>query len=479
MPKLADTLTETNLKRLLAGYKSPDPKVKGERTKTMVVGLGAIKGLCVRLNPGPLSSAPCYVCYREEPKGKIVWYPLGSWPEVSLAELISIAAHVRNMKAEKDPMEERNRLREEARAAKASAAAEAARIAKAKSEAPTMADACELYAAYAADRLNVKASTEAWTNALIKRVILPYWGDRLVAEVTRAEVKDWHQSDAMKEHKPQADAALRVLSKIFNLALEEAPPWRTDNPAYKVKKLVTGTDNRRERILSKAERQALERTMRAMQEDGTLDPTPANAIRALLLSAMRLQECLTLRWDEITWDEPAWDKKKRAETLALTGWIKKPDHKSSRLKGAKLVAITPQLGKILRAQGTRAGCPWVFPSPITPTPGEQLGHFVGLQKVWERIRERLTKDEDELVKAKEKKKAEALNIEDAHLHDLRRTALSVTYGDAGQTIEALADVAGHASTETTKKHYAHLELHKKRAAAEMIATKMAEDMKPK
>jgi len=94
----------------------------------------------------------------------------------------------------------------------------------------------------------------------------------------------------------------------------------------------------------------------------------------------------------------------------------------------------------------------------------------------ERVRERFTKDETELVKAKKKKKAEALNIEDAHLHDLRRTALSVTYGDEGQTIEALAEVAGHASTVTTKKHYAHLERHKKRIAAEMIAAKMATEM---
>ncbi|WP_257310915.1 tyrosine-type recombinase/integrase [Geothrix fuzhouensis] len=407
---------------------------------------------------------------------------------MSLEELHAKAAEVRKMKAEKDPMEERNRLREEARKAKAAATEEAVRIAEGKSKAPTMADACKLYATYAADRANVKASTEAWTNALIKRVILPYWSDRLVADVTRAEVKDWHRSDAMREHPSQADAALRVLSKIFNLALEEAPPWRTDNPAYKLKKQVTGAAKVRERILSQAERKALERTMRAMEAEKAeketdpqskktgIDPAAAGAIRALLLSAMRLQECLTLRWDEIEWDEPTTDPESGEVQEAITGWIKKEEHKSSRRSGAKLVAITPQLGKILRAQATRAGSPWVFPSPITPEPGEELGHFIGLQKVWERIRERLTKDEAELVKAKKKKKAEALNIEDVHLHDLRRTALSVTYGDEGQTLEALAEVAGHASTVTTKKHYAHLERHKKRIAAEKIAAKMGEAM---
>jgi integrase len=339
-----------------------------------------------------------------------------------------------------------------------------------------MAKACELYAAYAADRDNVKASTESWTNALIKRVILPYWGDRLVREVTRADVQDWHESEEMKEHKSQADAALRVLSKIFNLAIEQKTPWRTDNPAYKIKKHLRGAAKVRKRTLSKAERQALERTLRAMEAEGGIDPAAAGAIRALLLSAMRLQECLTLRWDEITWDEPTWDEEKKEEVPALTGWITKEDHKSSRRSGAKLVAITPQLGKLLRSQPTRAGSAWVFPSPMDPAEGEELGHFIGLQKVWERLRARLTKDEAELVKAKKKKKSEALNIEDAHLHDLRRTALSVTYSDKGQTIEALAAVAGHASTKTTEKIYAHLGDEKKRIAAEMIATKMAEDM---
>jgi integrase len=92
------------------------------------------------------------------------------------------------------------------------------------------------------------------------------------------------------------------------------------------------------------------------------------------------------------------------------------------------------------------------------------------------LRERVTKDEAALVADKKKKASEALNIEDVHLHDLRRTALSVTYGNEGQTIEALAKVAGHASTRTTEKIYAHVDLEKLRTAAEKIATEIAADM---
>ena len=96
---------------------------------------------------------------------------------MSLPTLVAAAGTARDKKTDKknpvDPMEERIREREAKKAAKAAAVALAAGQAKAASEAPTMAKACELYAAYAADRSNVKASTESWTNALIKRVILP------------------------------------------------------------------------------------------------------------------------------------------------------------------------------------------------------------------------------------------------------------------------------------------------------------------
>jgi integrase len=416
------------------------------------------------LNPGKQSSAACYFTYRMAKGEPFQWMPLGSYPDMSLEDLREAAAAALKMK--KDGKDPRHETAEERRRQ-----AEATKKAKA---APTMKDACDLYLAYAADRANVKASTENWAKAVIARLILPEWGERLVAEVTKKEVNAWHKSPALRETPSQADAALRVLSKVFNLAIEE--DWRTDNPATRLPKLVRGAAKVRERILNKAERKVLERTLRTLEAEQAIEPAAAGAIRVLLLSAMRLQECLSLRWDEIAWDEPTIDEKTQEEVPALTGWITKMDHKSSRRSGAKLVAITPQLGKILRAQPTRKGSPWVFPSPLTPEPGKELGHFIGLQKVWERLRERVTKDEAALVKAGKKKKAEVVSIEDVHLHDLRRTALSVTYGNEGQSIEALAKVAGHASTATTERIYAHLELEKLRTAAEKIATEIAADM---
>jgi integrase len=241
-------------------------------------------------------------------------------------------------------------------------------------------------------------------------------------------------------------------------------------------KLVKGAAKVRERTLNKAERRTLELTLRRLEAGQAIEPAAAGAIRALLLSAMRLQECLTLRWDEITWDEPTADKSNEDLQEVFTGWIKKEDHKSSRRSGTKLIAITPQLGMVIRSLPTRLGSPWVFPSPVTPEAERELGHFVGLQKVWERLRERITKDETALVAEKKKKQSEVINIEDVHLHDLRRTALSITYGNEGQSIEALAKVAGHASTTTTERVYAHLELEKLRTAAEKIANEIATDM---
>lgn len=455
MPRLAKEVSETGLRRLLAD---------GKREVRTVVTLGNPRGLCVRLNPGKQSSAACYYTYRMAKGEPFQWMPLGSYPDMSLEELRAAAAEALKLKRDgKDPRHESTQERRRQ--------AEATKKAK---EAPLMKDACDLYLAYAADRANVKASTESWAKAVINRLILPEWGERLVSEVTKKDVNAWHKSPTLRETPSQADAALRVLSKVFNLAIEE--DWRTDNPATHLPKLVRGAAKVRERILTKAERKALERTLRRLESEQAIEAAAAGAIRVLLLSAMRLQECLSLRWDEIEWDEATPDEATGEEKESFTGWIKKEDHKSSRRSGTKLVAITPQLGKILRNQPTRKGSPWVFPSPVTPDPGKELGHFIGLQKVWERLRERLTKDENALVAEKKKKRSEALNIEDVHLHDLRRTALSVTYGNEGQSIEALARVAGHASTVTTERIYAHIELDKLRVAAEKIANEIGIDM---
>lgn len=463
MPKLAKEVSETALRRLMGD---------GKREKRTVVSLGNPRGLCIRLNPGKQGSAPCYLTYRLESNGSVHWLPLGNYPDLSLEALRDAASEALKKKREgKDPRyeiaQERKRQAEATKKAKA---------------APTMKDACALYISYASDRSNVKESTAKWAEALINRMILPYWGERLVSEITKKEVTSWHKSPELRETPSQADAALRVLSKIFNLACEE--DWRTDNPAQKLKKLVRGADKVRERTLSKAERRVLERTLRAMEAENAekakkaqdpkakrgIEPAAAGAIRVLLLTAMRLQECLTLRWDEFS---PGWDSE---EDGAEPGWISKADHKSSRRAGAKLIAITPQLQKVIKQLPRRKGSPWVFPSPVTPKPDEELGHFIGLQKVWERVKERVTKDEEALVLAKKKRANEVINIEDVHLHDLRRTALSITYGNEGQSIEALSKVAGHASTTTTEKVYAHVELEKLRAASEMIAIEIAADM---
>lgn len=463
MPKRSPELSETDLKRLLNNSK---------RTKRVTVALGFPKGVVIRLAPGKLSSAPVYLCHRPGPGESVRYLPLGSYPELSLAELQEAAMKARTDKEKGvDLIAARKQAKAEQNAAKAAAIAEAVRIATGKREAKTMADACELYFTYAANRNNVKASTEEWTNSLIRRTILPFWENRLVAEVTRKEIKAWHES--MVATKFQADSSIRVLSKIFNLTLDEDPPWRVNNPASRIPKHVKARENRRKRTLSQAERKALSRTLASMVG---LDPVPADIIRALQISAMRLSECLSLRHSEIAWDEPTWDEERGEQVDEPTGWITKTEHKTSRTSGPKTIRITSQLGKIIKPQPRRAGCDWVFPSPLNPAPGEALGHFVGLQKVWERIRKQVTKDEAELVLAGEKKKSEAVNIEDVHLHDLRRTALTITYGDAGQTLEALAEVAGHADTATTKKHYVHLETQKKRIGAELIAAKIAEDM---
>jgi hypothetical protein len=133
--------------------------------------------------------------------------PLGNYPDIRLEELREAAADaLKDKRAGKDPRHEKAQERKRQ--------AEATKKAKA---APTMKDACDLYLVYAADRGNVKASTEKWAKAVLHRLVLPHWSERLVSEVTKKEVNAWHKSPTMRETPSQADAALRVLSKVFNL----------------------------------------------------------------------------------------------------------------------------------------------------------------------------------------------------------------------------------------------------------------------
>lgn len=434
MPKLAVELSETKLQAHLRDAR---------RTKRRTVALGGVRGLVVRLEAGKQPSINTYLTFRLEPGGALIWMPLGSYPDEfrHIEEIREEARRwVRVIKSGEDPRRVRERERAEAKAAE-QAEIEKQRAAV-EAEKNTVGRALRHYIGWL--ERNGKPTTATWGRQLIERILLPYWDRRELAQVGRKEVKEWHEgllkskeaAEAKTGYKSTADACLRLLSRAFSLAIDEE--WCVSNPCFRMGKHQRGKEGKRSRTLDAGELHAVHCALKAAE--GKEEPVALAAIRCLLLTTMRLQEVLGLRWDAV-------DLKRDLITLK--------DHKTSRLTGDKVIPVTPELRVVLQAQKKMAGCPYVFPAVRRRKDGAR-GHFVGLQQVWNRIRI-------------------AAGCPDVTHHDLRRTGLSITAGE--QDIKLISAVAGHASVQTTEQHYAQVELEKKRKAAGLIATRITQAMK--
>jgi integrase len=143
-------------------------------------------------------------------------------------------------------------------------------------------------------------------------------------------------------------------------------------------------------------------------------------VRLLLLTACRLGEILTLRWEMVDLER---------------GFLFLPDSKT----GTKHVVLNRSAANVL-ASLPKVG-PYVVPGDDPSRPRHDL------KKPWQHIRQQA-------------------DIEDVHLHDLRHTHASIGAG-AGLSLPVIGKLLGHASTQTTQR-YAHLADNPVRDGAEMI-----------
>lgn len=200
---------------------------------------------------------------------------------------------------------------------------------------------------------------------------------------------------------------------------------RHDNPAFRVRRFP---EKKLERFLSPAEVARLGEALAAAESVGVEFRSAIAAIRLLVLTGCRKTEILTLK--------PAYvDRHHRCLRL--------PDSKT----GHKIVHIGAPALKVIDGV-----CPDGSNSEYV-LPGEWgTGHFVNLQKPWERIRA-------------------AAGLDDVRLHDLRHAfaGLGAASGDSLLVIGALL---GHRSAKTTHR-YAHLAEHPVKDAADRISAEMS------
>jgi integrase len=256
---------------------------------------------------------------------------------------------------------------------------------------------------------------------LLEKFVLPKLGKKKLEEVTRGDIAKLHHSLAQTPY--QANRVLAVCSALFTKA--EAWGLRADgsNPCRHVERFP---EKGRERMLSGDEFARLHVALERYQGR----PYVTGAIRLLLFTGCRLEEVLTLRWDDIDFD--------RSE-------IRLRDSKT----GARIVQLSPPAIEVLADLPREAGNPHVIP-------GLKEGrNLVNLQKPWRAIRT-------------------AAGLDDVRIHDLRHSFASVAASN-GQSLPMIGKMLGHKQPQTTAR-YAHLQSDPLKQATTEVGIRIANAM---
>lgn len=324
---------------------------------------------------------------------------------------------------------------------------------------PTVSELCDLYLKEGrAAKPTKKESSWKTDRSNMERHIRPLLGNRKLRSMTKADIQRFQADVTMgktakdektgfrgraivKGGRGTASRATAILGAMLTFALDRG--LIPLNPARGVKLHPT---TRRERFLSAEEMGRLGEALDAAETPSKPAPSPeatfaaeaapsVAAIRLLILTGCRKSEIVTLQWRFVDWDR------------AL---LRLPDSKT----GAKVVPIGGPALELLKALPREEGDIYVFPSP------RQGRHLIGLQKVWERVRE-------------------DANLSDVRLHDLRHSFASVAVS-GGHSLYMVGKILGHKQSRSTEV-YAHLADDPMKAVVNQTASVIAELMtaKPK
>ncbi|MEJ2122047.1 MAG: site-specific integrase [Alphaproteobacteria bacterium] len=302
----------------------------------------------------------------------------------------------------------------------------------------------ELCTLYVSEGCSTKSeSTVLRDKSRIESHIKPLLGSKRLNTLTRAEIERFQHEVAdgktarnvktgsrgrsvVRGGKGAARESLALLSAMLSFAVSRG--LREDNPARGVKRYKQRT---LERFLLPDELARLGEAL-ASAERAEMNPAATAAVRLLTLTGCRKSEILTLKWEHIDFDR---------------GCLRLPESKT----GAKVVPLGAPALELLSKLPRWEGNPYVLP-------GASGRHFVGLQKVWERIRK-------------------SAQLEDVRLHDLRHSFASVAVA-GGDSLYLVGKVLGHRQARTTER-YAHLHDDPVRAVAERASRQIAEQLNGK
>ncbi len=295
--------------------------------------------------------------------------------------------------------------------------------------APTMAD---LFTRYLRDhaRPHKKATSVKVDEQHIRNRLLPAFGRRKVAEVTRGDIDRFHKVVG-SEVPYLANRCLALLGKCF--ALAELWGWRAEgsNPARRISKF---TEKPRKRFLSPEEQVSLGKALRDAEAGalGAISPYVVAALRVIALTGARKGEVLGLQWKWIDWD---------------AGRADLPDSKTGE-KSLPLGAPVLELLRVIppRQEADGSTNPHIFAGEVTGAP------LANIDRGWRVIRA-------------------AAKLGDVHIHDLRHSFASVGASE-GMSLPMIGALLGHSQPSTTWR-YAHLSNDPVRSAADRISAALA------
>ena len=272
---------------------------------------------------------------------------------------------------------------------------------------------------------NCNAHTAGIYRGSLDNHILPALGALPLGSVERAHVAALHYR--LRATPRAANRALMVLAKMFSLAAAWGLVPEGSNPCRAVRRY---RERKRERFLSRDEYRRLGATLAEAEAGGHASPYAIAALRLLLLTGCRLNEILTLRWDDVD---------------RTTGEFRLRDGKT----GARMVPLTPAAEAVLAEIARVPHNPWII---VGKAPGTHLATITG---EWYRVR------------------AQA-GLDDVRIHDLRHSFASRALA-AGESLSMIGRLLGHTDLQSTAR-YAHLEREREKLSAVRVGLSLGADI---
>jgi len=134
---------------------------------------------------------------------------------------------------------------------------------------------------------------------IIRRELLPHWGRRLAADVSRRDVKRLTAEIKKRGAPIMANRTQSCIRRLYNWGVDREDVQA--NPAARIRPLVKETS--RERVLSNSEIRSFWNVL----ERVPAEPESRAALKFILITAQRPGEVVSLEWAEINFEERVWN----------------------------------------------------------------------------------------------------------------------------------------------------------------------------